>query len=104
MEWPFICCILETAVELKDKIEEQRAFATIGRVHLLRVQSNPSAHDSVEMVKSVKNAEKAFLRSLLICNRFDCLMNTANRIPFALNKFKKKILVLPINRNQKYWI
>lgn len=63
--------ISETAEELNDNIEKQRARATIGRVYLLRAQSNPSAHGSDEMVKSLKNAEKAFLQSLLICKRFD---------------------------------
>lgn len=63
----FFFGLSETAVKLKDKIEEQRAFATIGRVHLLKVQSNPSGNE--EMSKSLKSAEKAFLRSLLICKR-----------------------------------
>lgn len=71
----FLNCIIETAVELDDKIEQQRAFASIGRVHLLKVQSDPSAHDSEQMVKSVNSAEKAFLRSLLICKRFEILQS-----------------------------
>ena len=51
----------------KNKVEEQRAYATIGRVHLLHGQSLP---DLVQSTEPLKNAEKAFLKSLLICKKY----------------------------------
>lgn len=59
-----------TAHELNDKIEEQRAFATIGRVYLTKAQSLSNAPQKTdELTKSIKSAERQFLKSLLICKR-----------------------------------
>lgn len=55
---------LTTAREENDKIEEQRAYATIGRVHLLHGQS---FSDLEKSLKPLRSAEKAFIKSLLIC-------------------------------------
>lgn len=61
---------LGTAVEENNKIEEQRAYATIGRVYLTKAQSQLNApQKSADLAKSIKNAEKQFLKSLLICKR-----------------------------------
>ncbi|XP_055914034.1 tonsoku-like protein [Eupeodes corollae] len=54
---------LKTVKKLKNKVEEQRAYATLGRAHLLEGQS---ATDSATALAPLKNAEKAFIRSLLI--------------------------------------
>lgn len=54
---------LKIVKKLKNKVEEQRAYATLGRAHLLQGQS---ATDSATALGPLKNAEKAFIRSLLI--------------------------------------
>lgn len=62
--------LIDTAVEQKNKIEEQRAYATIGRVYLTNAQSELNApKTSDDLTKTIKNAEKHFLKSLLICKR-----------------------------------
>lgn len=62
--------ILETAVDENNKIEEQRAYATIGRVYLTKAQSQLNASEKTnDLAKSIKSAEKQFLKSLLICKR-----------------------------------
>lgn len=59
-----------TAVDQNNKIEEQRAYATIGRVYLTKAQSQLNApQKSDDLAKSIKSAEKQFLKSLLICKR-----------------------------------
>lgn len=50
----------------KSKSDEQRAFATIGRVYLLQAQSSPADSD---VKKLLQKAEKNFLESLLICKK-----------------------------------
>lgn len=57
---------LEMAKLSKNKVEEQRAYATIGRVHLVHGQS---LTDLVASTGPLKKAEKAFLKSLIICKR-----------------------------------
>lgn len=62
----FICSFSpETAQELQDKVEEQRAFTTLGRTHLLHAESLGSENE--QNAKSLKYAEKFFIKSLLIC-------------------------------------
>lgn len=62
-----------TAKELHDDVELQRALATIGRVYLLRAQSDPNAGD---YKKHLRSAEKSFLESLLVCKKLTHLSNT----------------------------
>ncbi|XP_037719155.1 tonsoku-like protein [Drosophila subpulchrella] len=56
---------LKIAKRLKNQVEEQRAYATLGRVHLLHGQglADSSASGAMEQLKL---AEKSFLRSLLL--------------------------------------
>lgn len=62
--------IIDTAIDLNNKIEEQRAYATIGRVYLTKSQSEMNLPEKTnKLVKSIKSAEKHFLKSLLICQR-----------------------------------
>lgn len=77
MSAPHVCStfffyksISATAVEQNNKIEEQRAYATIGRVYLTKAQSQLNAPEKTnDLAKSIKSAEKQFLKSLLICKR-----------------------------------
>lgn len=54
------------AKELKNLVEEQRAMATLGRIYLLQGQSTS---DDDEAKSSLKAAEKAFMRSLVLCEK-----------------------------------
>ncbi|KAL5293261.1 TONSL family protein [Megaselia abdita] len=54
---------LANVQKLKNRLEEQRAQTTVGRAHLL--MSDGSSSES--SMKSLKNAERSFIKSLLIC-------------------------------------
>lgn len=54
------------AKELKNLVEEQRAMATLGRIYLLQGQSTGSEE---EAKVSLKAAEKAFMKSLVLCEK-----------------------------------
>ncbi|XP_030571588.1 tonsoku-like protein [Drosophila novamexicana] len=56
---------LKIAKRLQNKVEQQRAYATLGRVHLLHGQSLSDSTASGAM-EQLKLAEKSFLRSLLL--------------------------------------
>ncbi|XP_055384111.1 tonsoku-like protein [Condylostylus longicornis] len=59
----YVNLYLKQVQNLCNKIEEQRAYATLGRVYLLYGQSSGEATTAS---KQLKNAEKAFIKSLLI--------------------------------------
>lgn len=54
------------AKELKNLVEEQRAMATLGRIYLLQGQSTTNEN---EAKTSLKAAEKAFMKSLVLCEK-----------------------------------
>ncbi|XP_017121409.1 tonsoku-like protein isoform X2 [Drosophila elegans] len=56
---------LKIAKRLKNQVEEQRAYATLGRVHLLHGQTLADSSASGAM-EQLKLAEKNFIRSLLL--------------------------------------
>ncbi|ALC43242.1 CG7457 [Drosophila busckii] len=56
---------LKIAKRLKNQVELQRAYATLGRVHLLHGQSLAESKASAAM-EQLKKAEKNFLHSLLL--------------------------------------
>ncbi|RVE50626.1 hypothetical protein evm_004750 [Chilo suppressalis] len=57
---------LVTAKELNNLVEEQRAMATLGRIYLLQGQSTTN---EAECKTSLKAAEKAFMKSLVLCEK-----------------------------------
>lgn len=59
-------CFLECSKSAQNAIEEQRAYATIGRVYLLHGQS---LSETEVATPQLRKAEKAFLKSLLVCKR-----------------------------------
>ncbi|XP_047534869.1 tonsoku-like protein isoform X1 [Vanessa atalanta] len=63
---------LAVAKELNNLVEEQRAMATLGRIYLLRGQS--SAEDG-EAKQSLTAAEKAFMKSLVLCEKLNGKIN-----------------------------
>ncbi|XP_023293316.2 tonsoku-like protein [Lucilia cuprina] len=56
---------LKIAKKLQNKVEEQRAYTTLGRAHLLHGQALADTSASNAMTQ-LKHAEKAFLKSLLL--------------------------------------
>lgn len=63
---------LVVAKELKNLVEEQRAMATLGRIYLLQGQST---NDDNEAKTSLKAAEKAFMKSLVLCENLNGKIN-----------------------------
>ncbi|XP_011502231.1 PREDICTED: tonsoku-like protein isoform X2 [Ceratosolen solmsi marchali] len=62
---------LEIAKELKDQIEEQRAYATLGRTHLLVAESLIKESDSDKKAEVLKNAKRAFSKSIRLCDKLE---------------------------------
>ncbi|XP_067644461.1 tonsoku-like protein [Eurosta solidaginis] len=56
---------LDIVKKLQNKVEEQRAYATLGRAHLLHGQSTLETSASITM-EQLRQAERAFLKSLLL--------------------------------------
>ncbi|XP_011180541.1 tonsoku-like protein [Zeugodacus cucurbitae] len=56
---------LDIVKRLHNKVEEQRAYATLGRAHLLHGQSTTESAASTAM-DQLRQAERAFLKSLLL--------------------------------------
>ncbi|KAJ0178449.1 hypothetical protein K1T71_006272 [Dendrolimus kikuchii] len=63
---------LAVAKELSNLVEEQRAMATFGRIYLLQGQSTT---DDKEAENSLKAAEKAFMKSLVLCEKLNGKIN-----------------------------
>ncbi|XP_045766391.1 tonsoku-like protein [Maniola jurtina] len=59
---------LSVAKELDNLVEEQRAMATLGRIYLLQGQSSA---DDAESQQSLIAAEKAFMKSLVLCEKLN---------------------------------
>lgn len=58
------------AKDLGNKVEEQRAWATIGRTYLFKFQKESHAHKEDELSDpSLNNAQRAFLRALDMCEK-----------------------------------
>lgn len=66
MLWKGAFYVAAVAKELKNLVEEQRAMATLGRIYLLQGQSST---DDKESNTSLKAAEKAFMKSLMLCEK-----------------------------------
>jgi hypothetical protein len=54
---------------LNDKIEEQRAYATLGRTHLLIAESLVRDSEKDKKTEVLKNAKKAFSKSIRLCDK-----------------------------------
>ncbi|XP_052741671.1 tonsoku-like protein [Bicyclus anynana] len=59
---------LSVAKELNNLVEEQRAMATLGRIYLLQGQSTTNETESKQ---SLTAAEKAFMKSLVLCEKLN---------------------------------
>lgn len=57
---------LKVSKDSNDLVEQQRAYATLGRCYLLKAEDD-SVAGSDRPESDYKSAEKAFLKSLIIC-------------------------------------
>lgn len=57
---------LKVSKDSNDLVEQQRAYATLGRCYLLKAEDE-SVAGSDRPKSDYKSAEKAFLKSLIIC-------------------------------------
>lgn len=64
---------LSTAKKENDLVEMQRAYATLGRCYLLQAEDE-SVAGSIDAPSDLKAAERAFLKSLMLCKEL-VLMN-----------------------------
>lgn len=70
----FGCIFLELSKEMLSKVEVQRAYATLGRCHLLHGQALAEISASDAMAQ-LKQAEKSFLKSLLLTKEYEFVTN-----------------------------
>lgn len=59
---------LQEAQYLKDLIEEQRAYATLGRTYFMEAESYD--RDSQKKEEVLKNAKRALSRSIRLCDQY----------------------------------
>lgn len=57
---------MKIAKQENDRVEMQRAYASVGRCHLLQAEDK-TVSASTDAAKDLKAAETAFLKSLMIC-------------------------------------
>lgn len=57
---------MKTAKQENDLVEMQRAYATVGRCYLLRAEDD-GVSGTKDATSDYRAAEKAFLKSLIIC-------------------------------------
>ncbi|XP_046607521.1 tonsoku-like protein isoform X1 [Neodiprion virginianus] len=58
---------LEGAQEMKNELEEQRAFATLGRTYFCLAERFPEKSD--EQIDALTNAKKAYAKSMFLCDK-----------------------------------
>ncbi|KAG1667601.1 Tonsoku-like protein [Nymphon striatum] len=80
---------LVIAKDLSNKLEEQRAWATIGRTYLLKFQKGSDTHklDAISD-PSLNKAQKAFVRALNMCDKLK-----DNVSPKELMEMKSRLLL-----------
>lgn len=92
---------LSLAKEAESLVEQQRAYATLGRAHYQRAEESGANGDTKEQDKSLTEAEKAFLRSLSICENLKGLVDTREHGQMRCRLYLNLGLVLDSRRNEK---
>ncbi|XP_014213006.1 tonsoku-like protein [Copidosoma floridanum] len=91
---------LDLALELKNLIEEQRAYATLGRTYLCIADNLIKDSEKDEKMKNVNEANRAFSKSIQLCEKLEGqiseieLMTMRARLLLnrgLVNEHKKKI-------------
>ncbi|MPC13791.1 Tonsoku-like protein [Portunus trituberculatus] len=82
------------AKEAESLVEEQRAYATIGRTHLQRADDCASNGQEEDKAKALTEAEKAFLRSLSTCERLKGAVDTVEHCQMRCRLYLNLGLVL----------
>lgn len=87
---------LTLACSVKDTVEEQRAWATIGRTYLFQAESEGQTETGCDA--SVK-AEKAFVKSLELCERIKQSLNTKEYMAMKSRIFLNLGIVYSYKKN-----
>lgn len=82
------------AKKAESVVEEQRAYATIGRTHLQRADACATSGQEEEKAKALTEAEKAFLRSLSTCERLKGTVDTVEHCQMRCRLYLNLGLVL----------
>lgn len=82
------------AKKAESLVEEQRAYATIGRTHLQRADECATNGQEEEKDKALTEAEKAFLRSLSTCERLKGAVDTVEHCQMRCRLYLNLGLVL----------
>lgn len=82
------------AKKAESVVEEQRAYATIGRTHLQRADACATNGQEEEKAKALTEAEKAFLRSLTTCERLKGAVDTVEHCQMRCRLYLNLGLVL----------
>ena len=82
------------AKKAESLVEEQRAYATLGRTHLQRADDYAANGLEEEKIKALTEAEKAFLRSLSTCERLKGAVDTVEHCQMRSRLYLNLGLVL----------
>lgn len=67
---------LKISKQENELVEQQRAYATIGRCYLLLGEhKSTTLNEATKSIQDFKSAEKSFLKSLIICKELSFKMN-----------------------------
>ncbi|XP_042863522.1 tonsoku-like protein [Penaeus japonicus] len=92
---------LSLAKEAESLVEEQRAYATLGRTHLQKAEEAGLRGQEEEQTKALTEAEKAFLRSLSVCERLKGAVDSQEHSQMRCRLYLNLGLVLDYRGNVK---
>lgn len=92
---------LALAKEAESLVEEQRAYATIGRTHLQRAEESGTSERNEEQITALSEAEKAFLRSLSTCEQLKGAVDAREHSQMRCRLYLNLGLVLDYRGNVK---
>ncbi|XP_063614697.1 tonsoku-like protein [Penaeus indicus] len=92
---------LSLAKEAESLVEEQRAYATLGRTHLQKAEEAGLRGQEEDQTKALTEAEKAFLRSLSVCERLKGAVDSQEHSQMRCRLYLNLGLVLDYRGNVK---
>ncbi|ROT76363.1 putative tonsoku-like protein-like [Penaeus vannamei] len=92
---------LSLAKEAESLVEEQRAYATLGRTHLQKAEEAGLRGQEEDQTKALTEAEKAFLRSLSVCERLKGAVDSQEHSQMRCRLYLNLGLVLDYRGNAK---
>ncbi|XP_068232660.1 tonsoku-like protein [Palaemon carinicauda] len=92
---------LSLAKEANSLVEKQRAYATLGRTHYQRAEEFSLQGRAKEQEDALKEAEKACLRSLSVCEHLEGLVDTREHGQMRCRLYLNLGLILDSRHNNK---